>query len=309
MLHNIIKFWLSFSRREQLALIVLSALIFIVLIIRLLASTFISPPAPDLSKAAMIAMQNVSETNALEITDMDASSDIGYVERERPSIKLTPFPFDPNTADEETLKALGLRPEQVKNILNYRGKGGKFRTAADFGRLFSISKDEHEQLAPYINISQESSGNQLSVRSAETIAVRVRPALNIVDLNEVDSIALLSLPGSGPWTAHRILKYRQLLGGFVKPEQLLEVRGIDSLKFEAMKPWVQVKAASLTPLRINFMDFRDLIKHPYLSFDQVKSIVNQRDRRGFIRHPGELLQLEHFSTSDLERLQPYLRFD
>ncbi|HMM11310.1 MAG TPA: helix-hairpin-helix domain-containing protein [Bacteroidales bacterium] len=311
MLRNLVNFWLSFTRREQLALIILAGMLILVLTFRMLSGWFIAPPKPDLSKAALIILKEIQTKHA--DTELAMPSKLEENDRmtsgESAGSQLKPFAFDPNTADESTLKALGLRPSQVKNIINYRNKGGKFRSADDFGRLFSIGEDDYRQLAPFITIENTTAETRPAFKEADKTVKQERLPPTVVELNSADSIALLSLPGSGPWTVHRILRYRQALGGFFSPDQLLEVRGIDSLKFEALKPWITIDAQKITPLRINYMDFRELIRHPYLNFDQVKAVVGHRDRKGFLRSQSELLQMQHFSENDVVRLQPYLRFD
>lgn len=157
MFQNLVKFWLSFTRREQLAIIILATMLLFALSIRMLASFFVSPPDPDLSKAALLLMQGTASENTMQSIDAQALSDGKMDEQtnETASGRLRPFPFDPNTADEETLKSLGLKPSQVKNIINYRNKGGKFRTSQDFEKLFSISAEEVQLLSPYITITSE----------------------------------------------------------------------------------------------------------------------------------------------------------
>lgn len=309
MLKNLVKFWLSFSHREQIALLVLTLLMVVALMVRLFASYFISPPPPDLSKAALLAKQNRNSDLEVENQTTKAKFKSAEIRSNTLNQQLTPFDFDPNTANQETLNALGLKPAQIRNILNYRNKGGRFRTADDLGRLFTISSEEMALLLPYIKISENLPNKPQSASTEDTLSKVERPALSLIDLNAADSLMLLSLPGSGPWTAYRILRYRQALGGFSSIYQLLEVRGIDSLKFFAMEPWLTVDKNAITPLRINYLDFRDLVKHPYLSFDQVKALVNHRDRRGFIRNADELLRLQHYDSNDIKCLQPYLRFD
>ena len=41
------------------------------------------------------------------------------------------------------------------------------------------------------------------------------PSITKMDLNTVDSIQLLGVKGVGPVFAHRIINYRNVLGGFV----------------------------------------------------------------------------------------------
>src|SRR5690606_40943919 len=49
-----------------------------------------------------------------------------------------------------------------------------------------------------------------------------------LDINRCTAGELVALPGIGPVLAERIIKYRNLLGGFVDKWQLVEVYGLDS---------------------------------------------------------------------------------
>lgn len=66
------------------------------------------------------------------------------------------------------------------------------------------------------------------------------PQGTVVELNSADTTALKMVPGIGSVFAKRIIKYRDLLGGFYSVEQLGEVYGIDEERYEAMKSWFSV---------------------------------------------------------------------
>lgn len=65
------------------------------------------------------------------------------------------FPFDPNSADSTALLRLGLSPYIVRNIYNYRAKGGTFRRPQDFARIYGLTAGQYRQLEPYIRISSD----------------------------------------------------------------------------------------------------------------------------------------------------------
>lgn len=65
-----------------------------------------------------------------------------------------------------------------------------------------------------------------------------KPGEGLVHINSADSDELQRLPGIGPVTAQKIIQYRARLGRFVKPEQLLDVKGIGPKTFEKMRPFV-----------------------------------------------------------------------
>ena len=52
---------------------------------------------------------------------------------------------------------------------------------------------------------------------------------------------LQTLPGIGEATARKILEYRELSGGFLTIEQIMEVDGIGEKKYEAMKELITVE--------------------------------------------------------------------
>ena len=57
---------------------------------------------------------------------------------------------------------------------------------------------------------------------------RIKPKLPpvVVEINTADSAELMRLNGIGASFSRRIVKYRNLLGGFISKEQLLEVYGM-----------------------------------------------------------------------------------
>ncbi len=65
-----------------------------------------------------------------------------------------------------------------------------------------------------------------------------------VELNNADTAALKTVKGIGPVFARRIVKYRNLIGGFHRKEELLKVYGIDEERYAGIAPQVWVDEAS-----------------------------------------------------------------
>ena len=66
---------------------------------------------------------------------------------------------------------------------------------------------------------------------------------HVVDLNRATAQELESLPGIGAVLAERVIAYRKSVGRFQTVEDLREVAGIGSKKFDRLKPLVTVSAA------------------------------------------------------------------
>jgi len=66
--------------------------------------------------------------------------------------------------------------------------------------------------------------------------------LNIkVNINTAFAADLMMLPGIGEVTAERIIDFREKNNGFIKPEDLLKVKGIGEKKYEKLKPYITVE--------------------------------------------------------------------
>jgi DNA uptake protein ComE-like DNA-binding protein len=117
---------------------------------------------------------------------------------------------------------------------------------------------------------------------------QVRKTVKVLDINSADSMALLDLTGIGPSYARRIIKYREMLGGFAFRGQLMEVYGMDSARLNGFAGEIRIDTSRLRKLDINRATFKELLAHPYLDYDQVKAIAKFRDRRGVLESPGEL---------------------
>lgn len=128
-----------------------------------------------------------------------------------------------------------------------------------------------------------------------------------ISLNSTDTTEWKKIPGIGSSYSSRIVKYRSLLGGFVSKEQLLEVYGISSDIYFRISPYIS-EDSNFIKLHINELEFNQLLRHPYLNYNQVQAIMNLRNKKGNIASINELHMLDEFSNEDITRLQPYLEF-
>ncbi len=210
--------------------------------------------------------------------------------------------FDPNTADSVTLLQVGLRPWQVKNMLRYRAKGGKYRKPEDIRKLYGMTDTLYASLEPWITIPEEQKDTTF-----DTLKVRVghEKKDTVLELNLADTASLQYIRGIGPVLAWRIVQYRQQLGGFVSVDQLAEVEGVPA---ESVAPFFTVDTSLIRILNVNHASVKQLSKHPYILYEQAVQINDLRHRRG-INGEEDLLKQHIFSLEELERVRPYLSFE
>jgi len=73
-----------------------------------------------------------------------------------------------------------------------------------------------------------------------TYAAQAIQEKEIVDINTASRYALAKLPGIGPKTAQRIIDYRDNNNGFVSKDQLLNVKGIGTKKYDTIRRRIEV---------------------------------------------------------------------
>ena len=293
--------WLTFSKGERVAIITILA----VILILILACLF-RPSRQSLSDASL---HNLDSLLALRQAAMELQQQ-QQAEKPQEIAELHPFPFNPNALTEDEWRQIGLTDRQIRNIMNYKAKGGKFYSKNDLGKLYTISEEDFAQLEPFIVLPEVArkptmkTDTEQKSGQEETAKPKDKKTIPIVDLNTADSLALVELPQIGAYTAVRIIEFRDKLGGFVDKEQLRDVKGMDDARFATIQPYIIIGEAEIRKIDINRADFKTLVHHPYLSYEQVKRIFNQREKRGMIKNWA---QLETLLKEDGE-VNPLLEF-
>ena len=224
---------------------------------------------------------------------------------------LKPFAFDPNTADSSTLSQIGLKSWQISNLLKYRAKGGKWKKADDFAKLYGLTSEDFQTLRPFIKIQPSPRDLAKAKEKSRRDSIhRSYPKKfetgTVLSLNQADTTLLKGIPGIGSYYANKICRYRNRLGGFVSLNQLKE---IDGLPTDVEKWFTLTPNDTIRKTKINQADFKELVRHPYLNYEQVKAIRNYIQKYGKIKSWEDLSNSEHFSEADFKRLLPYASFE
>ncbi len=206
-----------------------------------------------------------------------------------PKTAVEAFPFDPNEADSTQLLRLGLTPAQVRSIYRHRAKGYVYSSPEDFARTPFMTKGQWNHLKPLIKIGDQYKPVNLNLESlnpeSKNLASRQEPMVN---------------------------GQRSMVNGQRSTSRLSEGRpklasGLPS-DSDVCGEQPRIVNCPLSIINLNESSFKDLVHHPFLSYDQVKAVKNFQRKYGRIRNMTELLILPEFTVEDTLRLSPYLQF-
>lgn len=109
--------------------------------------------------------------------------------------------------------------------------------------MFNLTKQEQEVILFLIAIAVIGIGVNFFAKKNPRVRTFLcsDQALGRVNINTADKDLLITVPGIGEKSAARIIEYRSQNNGFVKIEELRNVKGISRNKYEKIKEMFIVK--------------------------------------------------------------------
>lgn len=280
--------YFGFNKQQRNGIYVLCTISTLLLIIRITYPYFIKPTSIHVEQIEMM------EEEISEKKDHSVSQD------SKRTIQL--FAFDPNTVSCDELLKLGLSERTASTFIKFRTKGFVFEQASDLKKIYGLNERSYIALEPYVVIKKRTNSNKTNDPKNTKQATST---FKKIELNTADSLALIELKGVGPGYAKRILKYRSLLGGFVKLEQVKEIYGMTDELYELIISQSTLDTKAITKFNINTIDFKSLNKHPYVSYEITKQIMNYRKQNKI----NELNLMDMLQDEELvNKLKPYLTY-
>lgn len=226
---------------------------------------------------------------------------------QHPKPVISPQPFDPNTADSALLVTVGLKPWMAKNLIRYREAGKVFRQSDDLRSLYGMNDSLYAIVEPYIQIDSAFRAGYTGLSRDYVGIESIVKRDTTLNLNTADTTELQMLRGVGHYTAVQIIRYREALGGFYSVQQLYEISGLHADRLDSILPHLIVDTTLITPIDINRASVKRLQRHPYISYRQAGQLYDRRRRSLRLRATDDLSDI--FTTSEQERLRPYLSFE
>ncbi len=277
-----VKDYFQFNKKERNGILLLSCL----LLLLVLFYQF----------SYLLKQESKTDFSAFEkaLTELEYKQE-AIIEKQKDSL----FYFNPNTLNDKGWLALGLSLKRIKTLRNYQKSGGVFNENLELKKCFAISGEFYNKIEKYISIPE--------IKKIEKDITKPKTTQQLVELNQADSLQLLSIKGVGPFYAKQILKYRKELGGFRNYKQFTEIWGLENLEFEKFKQQTFIDTLYIRKMNINTESLEQLKLHPYLNYKQAKMIVNYRKQHGSFQQLKDIRKIKPISLELFRKIAPYFK--
>ena len=161
-----------------------------------------------------------------------------------------------------------------------------------------------ETLPGYVVRVRPRKASESQKRRLEPFRSRPSAPSEPLELNKAAAEDLQLLPGVGQVLSQRIVRFRDVLGGFHNVDDLYEVYGLDSSVVDGAKAYVTVDASLVRPVCLDTVAFRSLLKHPRFNLETTKKLMRARGRG--VHTLDVILERSRLDSAVLRSVQPYL---
>ncbi|HNX64770.1 MAG TPA: helix-hairpin-helix domain-containing protein [Oscillospiraceae bacterium] len=340
----------------------------VIVLLSLTAFNFFKEPevAPVISGGENISYTEISETNSSKTEEQICQTAVCETYSE--SL------VDINTAGKELLMSLnGVGDTIADRIIQYRTSGNYFHKTEDIKNVKGIGDSLFEKIKDHIIVYPENLPikpetkmiSEKTVSSVPSLSSKVTSVSTSVttkpkqtttvsktetetetslevdfplDINSCSADELICIDGIGPIMAERIINYRIDNGGFYSVEEIMNVKGIGTLTYHKILPYIYAdtsrlpaksetvketttkyttvkETTSLTttvsnpinPVNLNKATVSDLMTLPGINQELAKNIISFRDNQiTYFSDIYELLYVDGMTKSIFQQIQSYV---
>jgi competence protein ComEA len=202
------------------------------------------------------------------------------------------FKFDPNTIDSSNAIHLGIPLKQVKTLMHYREKGGRFYKKEDLLKLYGLDPVIAHQLIPFIVLKSSKSkwgsntdrdkGNNFTSNYNHSYKYKMKNGSEswTIDINEADANEWYDKTKLPMNIVYQIINFKNHLGGFTHPLQLKKVYGLPDTAFQNLRPHLLVQKNFKVQLNSSTMNFAQWKSLGIFEDQQLYEILKLRKQQG-----------------------------
>lgn len=252
------------------------------------------------------------EDNSLEKQQwLSLQSQIDTMKIEKANYKPTIYPFNPNFITDFKGYKLGMSTAEIDRLLEFRKKNLYVNSAEEFQALTKVSDSLLATMEPYFKFPDWVKNKKQSkgFEKYPNKEYAKKEKIQIIDINLASQEDLIKVYGIGPGLSERILKQKELLGGFVSMEQMGDVWGLSPEVVEKLNAQFKIGVIpSVKKIKINDASAKELQLFPYFRYPLNKEIVTYRSMNNGISSADDLIKIKGFPVEKVKIIERYLEY-
>ncbi len=287
-----IKSLFNFSKDQRKGIIILFFIIISLQLVYCFAD-FNAPHQVSEQEQQWISLQNKLDKN------IELNTKQGYKE----------YSYNPNFISDFKAYKLGMSLTEINHLHLFRQQGKFANSPKEFQAVTGISDSLLAAIAPnfkfpdWVNNPHTSRFSKFKWKEFPK-----KETLKILDVNQATKEDLMKVVGIGDAISDRILKQKEILGGFVSMDQMTEVWGLTpEVIAELDKYFIVEYLPNLKKININNASIKELGQFYYFKYPISKSIVTYRSMNGDLKIE-DLSNIKGFPVDKLKIIALYLEF-
>ncbi|WP_281235016.1 ComEA family DNA-binding protein [Flavobacterium gelatinilyticum] len=238
--------------------------------------------------------------------------EIDLQKEEKLKTKYTVYKFNPNFISDYRGYKLGMSTQEIDRLLAFRKENKYVNSAEEFQKVTQVSDSLLKVLSPLFKFPDWKQ-NKTEFKEERKVFDK-KPHYNkekivLQDINEASQEDLMKLYGIGEALSLRIIKQKEILGGFVSMEQLQDVWGLSpEVIAELNNRFKVVMPSGFKKIAINDASLKELSQFPYFKYTLAKQIVIYRSMNGNFNNIEDLSKIKGFPVEKAKIISLYLEF-
>jgi|GEM_PF-6978724 len=237
----------------------------------------------------------------------------------KPKVIFSLFEFDPNTAKYNDLIKLSFTSKQANTLLKFRRAGFVFKKTNDLDKVHGLDQNLLSKVKPYVTIIPSSNEHTKSkyptyrndslLDTSKNVTSKKPKLPKIIEINTATHEELMDIYGIGKTYASIIINYRNDLGGYIDLSQIKDQYKFPDSTFHILQKSLTIDTTIRQKIDINKVTFKELLAHPYVTYEQNKILFPFIKNRRPINDLHILKEIMVLDASIIDKLIPYLKME
>ena len=283
-------FFFDFTRAQRVGILVLCGLIIALQTIYYTVN-FQSNDNEKMVKEVWLPIQNQTDSSSTKST-----------------YKKKIYPFNPNFITDFKGYQLGMSTAEIDRLLAFRKQKKFVNSAKEFQEVTKVSDSLLKVISTNFKFPDWVNNKSNAALNYKNGTFEKKGKLPILDINQATKEDLMKVNGIGNALSERILKQKEVFGGFVSMEQMSDIWGLSPEVIEKLQTNFVVKnIPNINKIAINKASLKELSQFYYFKYPLVKAIVTYRSMNGMIKIE-DLSKINGFPLEKIKIIALYLEF-